>query len=161
MRCMDARKLAASPSIRDRFFADHRRLETLLEQLLSAFEANDREDMSRLWNDFESGLLAHLEAEETYLIPALERVAESEAHALLQEHERIRKRLTELGVSLDLHTLRFETARVFVDELRAHAATEDRLLYRWAEQNIDLPRRASVLDALSTLLRARAARRRS
>lgn len=142
-------------TIRDRLLADHRRLETLLERLLAAFEANDREDMAQGWTEFESGLLAHLEAEETYLFPALQRVSERDASVLIREHRHIRTRLTEIGVSLDLHTVRLASARDFVDELRAHSRNEDRLLYRWAGDHLDETQRTSLFAALSTVVRAR------
>ena len=58
-------------TIRERFLADHRRLETLLVELLAAFAADDREDIQALWTKFESNLLVHLEAEEEHLIPAM------------------------------------------------------------------------------------------
>ncbi len=142
-------------TIRDRLLADHRRLETLLERLLAAFEANDREDMAQGWTEFESGLLAHLEAEETYLFPALQRASARDASVLIREHRHIRTRLTEIGVALDLHTVRLASARDFVDELRAHSRNEDRLLYRWAGDHLDETQRTSLFEALSTVVRAR------
>ena len=143
-------------AIRDRFLADHRRLEKLLEQLLAAFEANDREDVASLWTTFESGLLAHMEAEEEHLIPALLRLREREARALVHEHRHIRTRLAELGVGIDLHIVRLASARNFIDELRAHAQGEDRLLYQWGDAHLDEAQRQSVLAALSAGPRARA-----
>ncbi len=119
---------------RDQFLADHRRLDVVLEQLLASFEANDRDGVARLWTEFESGLLAHLDAEEAHLVPALLRASERDARVILGEHKHIRLRLAELGVGIDLHTVRLESARHFIDELRAHAYNEDRLLYRFADQ---------------------------
>lgn len=142
---------ALTTSIRDHFLADHERLQVLFERLLSAFEANDREDMSRLWTAFESGLLAHMEMEETYLIPTLQHES---GRALLEEHGHFRTRLSELGVALDLHAIRLETARALVDELRAHARIEDELLYQWADERLGERDRASLFDAVATRLRA-------
>ncbi len=45
-------------------------------------------------------------------------------------------------------------ARDFIDELRAHARTEDRLLYQWGDARLDEPERKSVIAALSTERRA-------
>jgi len=139
---------AAMPSpIRDHFLADHQRLEDLLERLLAAFEADNREDMTRLWSELESGLCAHLHAEETYLFPVVLRTSERTARVLFQEHRHIRARLAELGVALDLHAVRLDVARGFIDELRAHARNEDRLLYSCADDHIDELQRASILAA--------------
>jgi hemerythrin-like domain-containing protein len=145
---------AVTTAIRDRFVADHRRLEKLLERLLAAFEVNDREDMARLWNGFDSGLLAHLEAEEAHLIPGLAGVRELEARELLDEHQRFRECLTELGVSLELHTIRLDSARAFMDELRAHAQKEDQLLYRWGDTHLGEQERESLFTALSARVAA-------
>jgi hemerythrin superfamily protein len=140
--------------VRDRFLADHRRLESLLEELLAAVEANDRPEMSRLWGELESGLLAHLEAEETHMFPALLRVSERNARFLVQEHQHIRRRLAELGVAVDLHSVRLDSVRDFIHELRAHAASEDQLLYKWADTHLDEPHRASIIEALTAGIRA-------
>jgi hypothetical protein len=139
-------------TIRDRFLADHRRLETLLQRLLAAFEANDREDIQSLWTAFESSLLVHLEAEEKHLIPALLRLRERDARTILAEHRHIRGRLAELGTGIDLHIVRSDAARAFVEELRAHARNEDSL-YGWADDRLDESERASLIGALAEKVR--------
>jgi hypothetical protein len=142
-----------SSSVRDRFLADHRRIEDLLERLLAAFEANDREDIQRLWTEFESSLLVHLEAEEKFLIPDLLRLRERDALAILAEHKHIRTRLTELGAGIDLHIVRLETARAFVEDLRAHSRREDSL-YEWADTHLAEQERTSLVGALTRAVRA-------
>jgi hemerythrin superfamily protein len=124
---------ANSTEIRNLFLADHRRLDALLEQLIAAFEANDREDVQALWTLFDKGLLAHLEAEENVLIPSLRSTNPTEADALLREHDHFRDRLAELGAGIDLHIVRLETARAFASELLKHADREDQILYRWTD----------------------------
>ncbi len=140
-------------TIRDHFIADHVRLETLLGKLLAAFEANDREDIQSLWTDFESSLLVHLEAEEKHLIPALLRARERDAHAILAEHRHIRGRLAELGTGIDLHIVRCDAARAFIEELRAHARHEDSL-YQWADERLGESERASLIGALVEKVRS-------
>jgi hemerythrin-like domain-containing protein len=155
---MHALAAKMSAPIRDRFLADHDRLETLLKRLLAAFEANDRDDIAQLWTEFESGLLAHMAVEEACMIPALQRVSPTNARILIQEHRHIRTRLTELGVAIDLHCVRLDTARAFVDELRAHATSEDRLLYQWADDRLDHAEKESLLESFAARLRVRAKR---
>ncbi len=152
---MQPSSTGASDAIRQRFQDDHRRLEALLARLLAAFEANDREDMEKLWSEFADGLLAHLDAEETYLFPNLERVSKEETANLLADHNRFRERLTELGVVLDLHIARLDTVRAFIDELRGHAKKEDHTLYQLNDDLFDRPKRSSVLEALAALVRGR------
>ena len=133
MNAMPRANAPKSTEIRTLFLADHRRLDALLERLISAFEANDREDVQALWTLFERGLLAHLEAEENALIPALRSTNPTEADALLREHAHFRDRLAELGAGIDLHIVRLETARAFAAELLKHADREDQILYRWRD----------------------------
>jgi hemerythrin superfamily protein len=134
--------------IREAFLADHRRLEALVDQLLVAFEADDREAIAKLWTQVESGLLAHFEAEETHLIPELLRRSDRGARVIIGEHQHLRARLAELGVGVDLHLVRLEAARHFVDELRAHARNEDRLLYSWADDQLDDDAQLATIGAL-------------
>ena len=51
-----------------------------------------------------------MEAEERYLLPALLRRDERAGRAILAEHKHFRDRLTELGVEVDLHTVRLDEA---------------------------------------------------
>ena len=57
----------------------------------------------------------------------------TEAAALLEDHATIRRRLTELDVSTDLHLVRVDSLRLLLDSLRAHAERENEGMYRWAE----------------------------
>ena len=138
--------------LRDRLLEDHTRLNGILTRLLSAFEANDREDMAALWNQLEAGLTTHMAAEEKFLLPVLARTEPAEARELLLEHAEIRSRLLELGVRVDLHTIRLDTGRELIDLLRAHARREDEILYELADKNVDAETRASVLRALGAAL---------
>jgi hypothetical protein len=149
LKRMDDELAAAASPIRDGFLADHRRLESLLQRLVAAFASNDRQEIASRWAELDAGLLSNMEAEEKHLIPALLRAGASEARILVQEHRHIRARLTELGSAFDLHLARLDSVRDFIDELRAHAQSEDRILYRWADVHLDEPGRASIIDALS------------
>jgi hemerythrin-like domain-containing protein len=145
---MHARSISSSESIRDRFLADHRRLEDLFEEMLDAFEAGAREELSQIWTRFESDLQRHMDAEEKFLIPAFARINASEAAALLADHKEFRCRLAELGVGVDLHIVRLAVASKFVERLRAHAHREDELMYRWADEHLDEGVRISLVGAL-------------
>lgn len=135
--------------VRDRLVQDHARLERTLEQVLAAFEANDRDGVATSWAKFDTELLAHLDVEERFLIPALFRVNERAARTILEEHRHIRTRLTELGAGVDLHIVRLPAARAFIEELRAHARHEDSLLYRWADEHVEDAERELLLNALT------------
>ena len=114
----------------------HEHLNTLFSQLLDALAAN-APDARELWTKLDHELLAHMEAEERFVLPAFARIDREEALALLREHGRIREQLLELGVAVDLHCIRLEQSRAFIETLRAHAGREDNLLYRWADTRLD------------------------
>jgi hemerythrin-like domain-containing protein len=115
--------------------ASHRALSGQFEQLLAAMEAN-APDATALWNALDRELRAHMDSEERFILPAFAHVDPAEARALLAEHARFRELLLELGVAVDLHCIRAELSRAFIDLLRDHAAREDELLYRWAETRL-------------------------
>ena len=132
-----------------------------MERLLEAFADNDRELVASLWNEFDAGVLAHLESEEKFMIPMLLRVSERDARILIQEHKHIRTQLAELGVGVDLHLVRLESVRSFIDELHAHSLHEDTLLYRRADAEFSDDERKSVFEALAENVRTRLERKKA
>ena len=137
-----------SPVVRDRFLADHRRLEAMIIPLLEALEANERDEMRRLWGLLEGGLNAHFEAEERHAIPLLMATRPRDGQALIAEHKHLRRRLSELGMDIDLGSIRLESVRGFVDELQAHARHEDALLYQWCDDHLEGKDRTILLRGL-------------
>lgn len=123
-----------------------------MRRLLDAFSLDDREQVRALWTEFECGLEAHMEAEERHLMPLLATLSERETRILLEEHARIRAQLAELGVGVDLHLVRLEAAQAFIDHLRQHAAHEDTLLYKRADETLDDGTRRGVFSALASAL---------
>lgn len=115
---------------------DHARLDALFTELLDQFEEGNQHDVRAAWVEFDDGLTAHLDLEERVILPLFAQVDRAEAEALRAEHVRIRQLLAELGVGVDLHLVRLDLAREFIDALRAHARREDQLLYRWAESEL-------------------------
>jgi hemerythrin superfamily protein len=120
------------------YMADHHaRLDRLFDTLLDAMRAG-APDLRDIWSELDRGLMAHMEAEERYVLPAFARVDRDEAMALLREHGKIREQLLELGVAIDLHVIRWPRSEEFVRMLRSHAAREENLLYRWADAQLDV-----------------------
>ncbi|HUJ58244.1 MAG TPA: hemerythrin domain-containing protein [Kofleriaceae bacterium] len=114
----------------------HAYLRDLLRRVLEAMAANARDDVRELWNTLDHGLLAHMEAEERYVLPVFAHVDQDEARALLREHGLLRDQLLRLGVAVDLHYVRYEESREFAQLLERHAGREENLLYRWADENL-------------------------
>ncbi len=137
-------------SIRHKLTADHQRLEKLFDDVLRRLALDDRDETRAAWNEFDRGLTAHLDAEEKLILPAFAFAFPEEAAAIRKEHESIRATLLELGVAVDLHSIRWPAAADFVSALRAHATREDSLMYRWAEKNLEETVRAALVRGLLT-----------
>jgi hypothetical protein len=96
-----------------------------------------------------------MELEERDLFPAFTTVNAPEAAALLHEHDRIRQRLLDLGIGVDLHLTRDYQVEEFIRDLRAHAAREDALLYQWAQRELHPTVRSSLRQRLADLRSAK------
>ena len=116
--------------------SDHQRLDKLFQRLLDDVHCGDWTVCQATWSSFERQLLEHLETEDKYLLPIFERDYPNETAGLQQQHVSIRRLLADLGVRIELHVLREQHVRHFIEFLQAHAAREETLLYRGAK---DLP----------------------
>ncbi len=108
----------------------------------------------------ETGLLAYLAMEDTRLLPGFGDRFPEEAEALHEEHARIRRRLEDLGIALELHSLRADMIDDFIDLLRAHAEREERLLYAWSEHVLSMSERHALFSWLLARLEGRMAQAR-
>ncbi|HEY6562503.1 MAG TPA: hemerythrin domain-containing protein [Polyangiaceae bacterium] len=141
----------------DKWLADdHIRLESLFRDLLNAADGIDQPTLQRVWTQFEAGLLAHLDAEEQYLLPRFEKERPDAVRTIRAEHEQIRRLVAELGVSTDLHLLRKRTAEQLIAALQEHAERETHSLYPWAEQSTDEPHKVELVEALVNEAKRRA-----
>jgi len=123
------------------FFAamqgSHRFLEALFEDLVRAADGGDQANLHAVWVQLEHRLLAHFEAEERYILPAFGRTDTEEAVALIREHGKLREQILAIGIAVELHYARLTRLEEFIATLRAHAAREEKLLYRWAAERLD------------------------
>jgi hemerythrin-like domain-containing protein len=110
-----------------------------IERAIEAAAVKARGDLPLLTAGYESlerELLRHMEIEERDLLPLYERSHPEEARELRGEHDAIRERLFELGLTLDLHHKRADALNDLAILLRAHTAREELGLYPWLEQNV-------------------------
>ena len=117
-------------SVKERLLKVQQMLDVQLDVLLSVLDAGDQPRASVLWAEFEAGLLAQIQDEEASLIPLLQQGRERDASVLLQEHRHLRTRLREIAASIETGSVPLCSVHDFKDELRAHAHTDNRLLYR-------------------------------
>lgn len=113
---------------------DHDDLDGLLQRLIAAFQTGDWDVARTTYAQFETQLTTHLRVEEELLFPDFEKVEPVETALLKDEHARIRARLFELGVGVDLHQTRLPAIEELAQSLRQHADRENKLLYRWADR---------------------------
>ncbi len=141
---------AADDAIRAVLSQDHDRLERQFASIVAEASCDDPIALRQAWQAFESELLHHFDDLEEHVLPAFAQQKQTEARALLYEHQRIRDTLTRLGVDLDLHCLPAERVAEFVASLRAHARHEDDLLYPWAAHRLGEAARKRAEEAIST-----------
>jgi len=120
-------------SLESMLAGDHHRLDRAFQAIVTRAYGGDFQQLEAEWLVFQSALLAHLDAEEKHLIPALAEDRPGEAAILLDDHTRIRNKLLELGVDLDLHCLGAERVDAFIEILRAHAHREEHMFYPWVD----------------------------
>ena len=131
--------------------ADHAQISALIERLLMRVRANEETEALRVWQGLEPALLAHLDAEEAYVLPALDDTEHAECGRIRDEHAQIRRTVGELGMALELHTARAEPIVAFCAFLGAHAEREDSLLYPSAERHMPVVVARSLVSRLRAI----------
>jgi hypothetical protein len=126
----------SKPSIGQSLDQHHREIEDACLAILSAGFADQPRDLVKCWADIEHQLLDHMTAEEHLLFPAYQREDPENAQDLRDQHARLRAMAFEIGVAIQLHTIRCDALQQFVAELRAHARNEEASLYRWADRHL-------------------------
>lgn len=133
---------------------DHQALDALLTQLAEEAQDSDRHALRKTWCDFEKRLLAHIDAEERYLLPLLEAQSPVQVAHARDEHARIRDLVAELGLAIELHAAREPAVRRLVELLRAHAQHEDSTLYQLAADKATLSVEHGISSALKAAVRS-------
>jgi len=125
--------------------AHHLEIEAECLEIMSACFTDDPRDLTLRWGKVECELLEHMAAEEHMVFPDYQRADPENAQDLRDEHAVLREHALELGIAIQLHTIRREQLQLFVDQLRAHARHEEATLYRWAQGNLDASHRHTLL----------------
>ncbi len=140
-------------SVAAKFTKDHQELEALLRCLEQDAVAPVPSALQATWTTFESRLTRHMDAEEQFLLPLIEASDPGEVARIRTEHTRIRELLTELGVAIELHTIRARNIERLIEVLEAHAKHENGALYRLAGEKAS----AAVEYGIARLLKHRVA----
>jgi hemerythrin-like domain-containing protein len=121
--------------LKRRLTDDHSELARQLQALARSVDANDPTcDLNQCLARFEGSLRDHLDTEERCIFPEVASAHRAEVEELRAEHRHIRNALTELGLAVELHTLRKASVDQLIAFLDRHAARENDSLYDWLEQ---------------------------
>jgi hemerythrin superfamily protein len=124
-----------SPPIGHVLDQHHREIEEACLALLGASFAGDPCELARCWGEIEHQLSDHMTAEEHFLFPAYQHAEPENAQDLRDQHALLREQALEIGIAVQLHTVRMEQIQAFIAALRAHAQREEASLYRWADRH--------------------------
>lgn len=114
----------------------HREIEEACLSLIAAGLADEPGEMAKRWMIIERQLFDHMSAEEHLVLPAYHHAEPENAQRLREQHARLREQALEIGVAIQLHTVRLAQLRAFVAALREHASCEEASMYRWAERHV-------------------------
>jgi hypothetical protein len=121
-----------------RMHDEHALLAELLRALADAAHRGDTAAMTTLFNQIDKPLRDHLTLEDETILPPFSEADPAQALVLRDQHARIRRRLEDLGIALELHTLRAGMVDDFIELLYAHAVREERAMYAWLELALPL-----------------------
>jgi hypothetical protein len=136
-------------SVAVRLTKDHRELDVLLRCLAQDARAPVPGALQTTWAAFESKMVRHMEAEERFLLPLLEASDAAEVARIRAEHAQIRDAISQLGVAVELHTVREANVRELIELVYAHGRHEDAALYRLAGDKAS----AAVEHGIAQMLR--------
>ncbi len=137
-----------------RLAKDHEEIHALLECLAQDVDAPPCGALASTWAALEGRLLRHMDAEEQYLLPLLEASHRKEVERTRAEHAHIRDLVAELGVAIELHTVRRPAITQLIDLLKRHAAYEDAALYDLAGERASVAVEHSLFATLNGTLQA-------
>jgi hypothetical protein len=138
----------SSLDLRELLTEEHRRLEALFDDLLSAFAAGARNEQRGLWRELDAALAAEMELEERLIFPAIARSQPEVTAELLRDHAELRQELIELGVCVERHALDPALGKAFIARLREHARREEPLLDQRATAQTSTSRARALLARL-------------
>lgn len=135
---------------------DHERLEIGARHLLECVLFGRADVVERAFSRFCGEMLAHVEAERRYLLPAFEKEKPAEAKLIHDDHALIRALLATIAEQIARRSTSPDTIRRLIEALKANGAREIAELYPWAETGVEP---ADSKAALELIRQAEADRR--
>jgi hypothetical protein len=117
-----------------RLHEEHDAQTAMLRELGAAAHRGDIAAMTSVFPRLEKATRDQLSLEGEELLPRYFETHAADAAKLRKQHARIRRRLNDLGLALELHALRSDMVDDFIDLLSRHYSWEDGLLNAWPER---------------------------
>lgn len=130
------------------FAEHHRSLHRAGEDLIARALEDDCFSLVVGYRAFEKQILEHMAAEEELVLPAYAEACPTEAAAIREAHEVLRRQMERTALDVELHAVRIGALRDLLATLERHAEAEDKTLYPWAQ--VHMP--AANQGALGTRL---------
>lgn len=141
-------------SVSSKLVRDHQELDALLARLSEDAQSCEREALQATWAAFEGRLIAHIDAEERFLLPLVETDNPREVAQTRRDHAQIRDLVAELRLAVELHTVREPDIRKLVKLLRSHARHEEAALYVLAGEKASVAVEHSISSTLKAVVRS-------
>jgi Hemerythrin HHE cation binding domain len=129
----------------------HARLETCGRHVLSMLQAHGSSGARASFGSFQRQVIGHLEAEETWLLPAFARARPQACETIRAEHARIRGALDALARSFDANAADHRALHDLLERLLEHGRREEGDLYRWAETAISESDSRAVIQKIEAV----------
>ncbi len=128
--------MSKDPTDETDLFDEHAALEALCDDLTNRAESGDFRECDAVWDELTRRLEAHMDLEEKELFPRYAKLGPDQSEtvaALTAEHVALRSLVFRLGLAVQEQLLRLGDVEGLVAKLRAHAAHENQIFYRWAK----------------------------
>jgi len=116
---------------------DHERLEIGARHLLECVLFGRADVVELAFIRFRSEMLAHLEAERRYMLPAFEAERPASAKLIQDDHVLIRALLATIGEQIARRSVMPAIVRKLVEALKLNGEREIGELYPWAEHGVE------------------------
>jgi hemerythrin superfamily protein len=112
-------------TLADRLRASHTDLEKIARDVAASIRDDDRDVMRDDFAVLERSLLDHMSWEEMYVLPAYDKREPEIAAKIRAEHADFRAQLGEIGLAIDLHSVRADHFDELAARLKTHADREE------------------------------------
>lgn len=127
---------------------DHERLEIGARHLLECVLYGRADVVERAFLRFRAEMMAHLEAERRYLLPAFEAERPDSAKRIRDDHVLIHALIATIGEQIARRSVMPAIVRKLVDALHANGQREIAELYPWAEGGVGIEESRAALELI-------------